>query len=1191
MLVDERAKRQVAEEQTNARLEHLTEAHEGLHSTVMNIEHTLVTVQQLKSVVIQLQNYNRNKSVLGEGLTATMDKGSSSRVAPQQTAGGENTNWNETGYSSIHKMEFPLFNGEDARAWIRRCTCYFQMIPIPEGHKTALASIHMQGRAKLWYYGYVEKRGVSTWQELIVNVMERFEDVDYERVFEELEAQMLIFNKHLGEEFFMMKFISRLKEEIKGKTQQSLKSNPLKNAYRPVSKTPAYKPSYNPAFKARNKNSQPRRLLTEDEMRARRERNLCYNCDEVFVPGHKCKLEEQTEGVEEEDVTMSIHAMCERIGNGTLRIRGQVNGKEIHILIDSGSTHSFIDEKVVKALNLKIEEVTPMKLDYDEGTITVTHKGREIILKAMTRKTEPKVSSAGPLSELLGRRTYSLVHKLFSTRNNIGQKVENPLIMGLLQRFEDVFQVPQSLPPERPIEHKIDLMPDAIPRKQLPYRLLMSGIIRASQSSFASPVLLVKKKDGAGGYVLTIDILISLPSSTNSPYLMRQEDISKTNFITHSGHYEFLVMPFGLCNAPATFQELMNQVFEPFLRKFVLVFFDDILIYSKSWNDHLLHLRKVLELLRVHKLYAKKSKCTFAQLQIEYLGHIISEKGVATDPQKVQFIREWPVPTSLKALRGFLALTGYYRKFIKESIQTPEGGNVYSPVLALLDFTKPFVVETDASGRGIGAVLMQEGRPIAYLSKALEPKNLGLSTYEKEFLALLLAVTKWKHYLQGAIQEGKSEWAADALSRVEYDTVKAENCAISTQLPLWMQELHLSYAEDTLFQLIIQAKVLDAQSHPEYDYHSGVLRKGGKICVGSHGELRKKIIQIMHDSALGGHSRITGTLQMLKLLFFGPNVKEEVNTWVKECKVCQQAKSENKAYPRLLQPLPIPEQAWACISMDFIEGLPKSDGKEVILVIVDRLTKYSHFISLEHPYTAVSIARIFSYHIYQLHGLPVSIVTDKDKIFTSHFWKELFSLTAFSLDMSTTYHPQTDGRQREATPFEALYGYPPNQLSIGPYLQSHHTDVEELMKNRVKVLQLLKENLQQAQQRMKVYANKKRIEREFNVGDEVLLKLQPYKKASVALRKNLKLSVRYFGPYPVIEKVGKVAYRLALPPESKIHPVFHVSLLKKKIGSKYIPSVNIPDLEDEVYKIYPLAILARRLIPRNNVGVPQVLIH
>ncbi|KAL0455225.1 UNVERIFIED_CONTAM: hypothetical protein Slati_0861700 [Sesamum latifolium] len=228
--------------------------------------------------------------------------------------------------------------------------------------------------------------------------------------------------------------------------------------------------------------------------------------------------------------------------------------------------------------------------------------------------------------------------------------------------------------------------------------------------------------------------------------------------------------------------------------------------------------------------------------------------------------------------------------------------------------------------------------------------------------------------------------------------------------------------------------------------------------------------------------------------------------------------------------------------MDFIEGLPNSEGKDSILVVVDRLTKYSHFIALKHPYTATSVAKVFFDNIYKLHGLPVSIVTDRDRVFTSKFWKELFTLSGVSLDMSSTYHPPSDGQtervnqclenylrcichqkpkkwaqwltlaefwfntnfhtKQKGTPFQALYGYPPHQLSIGPYLQNHPTEVEELMQERIKVLQLLNDNLHQAQQRMKIYADKRRLEREFEVGDEVFLKLQPYKQTSIHFESN-----------------------------------------------------------------------------------------
>nr|KYP46438.1 Retrovirus-related Pol polyprotein from transposon 297 family [Cajanus cajan] len=243
--------------------------------------------------------------------------------------------------------------------------------------------------------------------------------------------------------------------------------------------------------------------------------------------------------------------------------------------------------------------------------------------------------------------------------------------------------------------------------------------------------------------------------------LVNEEDRHKTAFRTHQGHYEWLVMPFGLTNALATFQCLMNELFQCYLRKFVLVFFDDILIYSPTWSAHLQQLEVVLKVLHQHKLYAKLSKCSFGLQQVDYLGHTVSGSGVAMNQEKVQAVLNWPCPTNLKQLRGFLGLTGYYRKFIKgyASIAAPlsnllkkesfhwteqttaafenlKAAVTKAPVLALPDFSKLFTLETDASGIGIGAVLSQEKHPIAFFSKKLTLKCKDNQLIQGNFMRL-----------------------------------------------------------------------------------------------------------------------------------------------------------------------------------------------------------------------------------------------------------------------------------------------------------------------------------------------------------------------------------------------------------------------------------------------------------------------
>ncbi|KAL4295662.1 hypothetical protein GQ457_12G011410 [Hibiscus cannabinus] len=390
-------------------------------------------------------------------------------------------------------------------------------------------------------------------------------------------------------------------------------------------------------------------------------------------------------------------------------------------------------------------------------------------------------------------------------------------VASLLEEFQDVFAEPTGLPPERGQDHRISLVDEKIVIKVKPYRyptwkkdeiekiikeMLDSGVIRDSNSNFSSPIVMVKKKDNSWRMCIDYRRLnqVTIKDKFPMPVIeelldelgrvrvfskldlrsgyhqirMWKDDIHKTAFRTHEGHYEFLVMPFGLTNALATFQGLMNKVFKRQLRKTVLVFCDDILVYSSDLDSHLLHLREVLEILRAHKLYARLSKCSFGAEEIDYLGYVISQGVIRMDKGKVSSIMDWLAPTRIKELRGFLGLSGYCRRFIQgygiiarpltnmlkkdgwkwgseetTAFQNLKEAVSTAPVLALPEFDEEFSVETDACEMGIGAVLTQRGKPLAFFSKALGNKHQKLSVYEKEMLAALMAVKKWSQYLVG----------------------------------------------------------------------------------------------------------------------------------------------------------------------------------------------------------------------------------------------------------------------------------------------------------------------------------------------------------------------------------------------------------------------------------------------------------
>lgn len=257
-------------------------------------------------------------------------------------------------------------------------------------------------------------------------------------------------------------------------------------------------------------------------------------------------------------------------------------------------------------------------------------------------------------------------------------------------------------------------------------------------------------------------------------------------------------------------------------------------------------------------------------------------------------------------------------------------------------------------------------------------------------------------------KKGSDNSAADALSR--HPNVESSCLAISSCTPKWVAEIADSYSQDSATTDIIAKLVVDASAVPNFSWQDGLLRYKNRIWVGPSSELQHKLLTAFHSSAVGGHSGIPVTYARIKQLFAWKGLKQAVQDFVRQCVICQQAKSDRSRLPGLLQPLPVPTSLWQIISMDFIVALPKSQTYTCILVVVDVFTKYANFLPLKHPFTALSVARLFHDQIYKHHGLPQSIISDCDSVFLSHIWQELFRLADVKLCMSSAYHPQSDGQ-------------------------------------------------------------------------------------------------------------------------------------------------------------------------------------
>ncbi|KAL3688559.1 hypothetical protein R1sor_014868 [Riccia sorocarpa] len=899
-------------------------------------------------------------------------------------------------------------------------------------------------------------------------------------------------------------------------------------------------------------------------------------------------------------------------------------------------------------------------------------------------------------------------------------------LMGLqrvLNEFADVLtnELPTELPPRRGVDHKIEVVPGSEPPSKAPYRLnqvyllelkkqlselLARGYIRVSKSPYGAPVLFAKKKEGAMRLCVDYRALNKVTVKNRYPlpriddlfdrlagakYFSRIDlksgyyqiriadaDIEKTACRTRYGSFEFVVMPFGLCNAPSTFMTLMNTIFREETDHFVIIYIDDILVFSKTWDEHLMHVQVVMERLRANQLYANKSKSEFGLTRIHFLGHVVSADGIRPDMQKVKAIVEWAPPMTLKGVKGFVGLAQWYRKYIMSFSRivkpltdwTAKGVRIVwnqvatdafarvkqilasEPVLKLPEFDKPFEVHTDASNYAIGGVLVQDGRPVAYESKKLSERESHWPTHEKELYAIVYCLKKWQHYLglhktkvytdnislkyfetmdrvtpkllrwhdtlalmdvEFIHKPGRDNVVPDALSR------KEEYMSSSTQV------LRLMYQGETDLERKIREGYMSDPTAREY---LEKLRQGNKVAhfcldIGllkfkqsriyvAMGKMRARLLKESHDLPLAGHKGAKSTLARVSKGYFWPDMRDDVENFVKTCVVCQANKVSYQKTPGLLRPLPIPNKPFEAISMDFITKLPESSGHDAILVIVDRFSKLARFIPTLGTATAFTTAKTFLDGWWRFYGLPRSIVSDRDPKFTSAFWKHLYRKMQTKLLFSTAFHPQTDGQTEKVnsvlnqylrnfinadqrdwakwlgpaeycynstkhsatgeSPFLLAYGREPEgplDLALSESASSAHTRTrqavaEDFLAERQQREENAKRNLLKAQKRYMKEANKHRRQVKYQVKEKVWLSV---KNISLPTGLTSKFSAKCAGPFEIKANPFEDVYTLDLPQELPIHPTFHVSLLKKYFEDKTPERKQIlrplPDLTHE----------------------------
>ncbi|GJW50476.1 putative reverse transcriptase domain-containing protein [Tanacetum coccineum] len=641
------------------------------------------------------------------------------------------------------------------------------------------------------------------------------------------------------------------------------------------------------------------------------------------------------------------------------------------------------------------------------------------------------------------------------------------------------------------------------------------------------------------------------------------DEAHKTRYSVHPG-------------ADKMYYDLRDMYWWPGMKKEIAIYVSKCLTCAKTKEDHENHLRLMLDLLRKEKLYAKFSKCEFWLQEVHFLGHVVNHDGIHVDPSKIEAVKSWKAPTTPSEVRSFLGLAGYYRRFIEnfskiakpltsltqknqkyewgekqeEAFQTLKDNLCNAPILSLPDGVEDFVVYCDASNQGLGCVLMQRDKVIAYASRQLKSHEKNYTTHDLELGAVVFALKIWRHYLYGTkslelfsdyeceikYHPGKANVVVDALSRKE--RVKPRRVrAVAVTIQSKVKGLILAAQVEAFKDENVIAEGLNGMDQQVEKREDASLHYMDGIWVPLVGGIRTKIMDEAHKMRYSVHPEADKMYYDLRDMYWWPGMKKEIAIYVSKCLTCAKVKAEHQRPSGLLQQPEIPEWKWEKIAMDFITKLPRSSsGHDVIWVIVDRLTKSAHFLAIREDYSMEKLAR---------------------------FWKMMQKALGTRLDMSTTYHPQTDG-------------------------QSEHT------------IQTLKDILRAC---VIDFGGSWNIhfplaEFSYNNSYHSSIRCAPfealYGRTCSVVWKERKLAPRFLGPFEILERIGPVAYRLRLPEElSSVHDMFHVSHLKKCLADANL-HVSLDDIKVDKTLCFveePLEIMDREVKTLKCSKIPIVKVR